>query len=77
MKILFLALLNLGVAFSNTEIDLIYSSEKVAEKLEYATIESVEYLGNHRYLVKTVNCKALVDLNLNDLKIQKATCWPL
>jgi hypothetical protein len=75
MKYIFFALLSLNSYAS--EIEVVYSSTQLAEKLDYAAIESVESKGNNRYLVKTANCKVLVEVVAEELKISKVTCWPL
>ncbi len=78
MKILILALLSFNTFPSTlSQIDLIYSSDKLAQHLDFSSIESVEFKGNNRYLVTTVNCKTFVDFIEEEIKLNKVTCWPL
>jgi hypothetical protein len=77
MKYLFLTLFSLSLfANDSLEIEAIYSCPELAQKLEYSTIISIQYKGNHRYLVSTTDCKVFVDVNSLNLKIHKLTCWP-
>lgn len=76
MKYLFFALFSFQ-AFSHDsrEVEAIYSSSELADRLDYSTIESVQYKGNHRYLVKTANCQIFVDIISEAIKIHKVSCW--
>jgi hypothetical protein len=76
MKYLFLVLFSFQ-AFSqdSREVEAIYSSAELADRLDYSTIEAVQYKGDHRYLIKTANCQVFVDIISEAIKIHKVSCW--